>query len=59
MTKHNTYLKSFLNLSGFLGGSAVKNRLANSGDGGSIPGSEGPLEEGMTTHSSILAWRIP
>ena len=20
---------------------------------------EGPLEEGMTTHSSILAWRIP
>ena len=24
-----------------------------------IPGSENPLEEGMTTHSSILAWRIP
>ena len=22
-------------------------------------GWEGPLEEGMTTHSSILAWRIP
>ena len=22
-------------------------------------GSEDPLEEGMTTHSSILAWRIP
>ena len=22
-------------------------------------GQEGPLEEGMTTHSSILAWRIP
>ena len=22
-------------------------------------GGEGPLEEGMTTHSSILAWRIP
>ena len=22
-------------------------------------GREGPLEEGMTTHSNILAWRIP
>ena len=23
------------------------------------PGQEDPLEEGMTTHSSFLAWRIP
>ena len=23
------------------------------------PGREDPLEEGMATHSSILAWRIP
>ena len=23
------------------------------------PGGEDPLEEGMATHSSILAWRIP
>ena len=22
-------------------------------------GQEGPLEEGMATHSSILSWRIP
>ena len=39
-----------------------KNPLANAGavrDAGSIPGQEGPLEEGITTHSSILAWRIP
>ena len=28
-------------------------------DAGSILGSEDPLEEGMATHSSILAWRIP
>ena len=28
-------------------------------DEGSIPGREDPLEEGMATHSSILAWRIP
>ena len=27
-------------------------------DMGSIPGSEDPLEEGMATHSSILAWEI-
>ena len=26
---------------------------------GSIPGQEDPLEEGMATHSSIFAWRIP
>ena len=29
------------------------------GDAGSIPGSGDPLEEGMATHSSILAWGIP
>ena len=28
-------------------------------DGGLIPGSGNPLEEGMATHSSVLAWRIP
>ena len=29
------------------------------GDAGSILDQEDPLEEEMTTHSSILAWRIP
>ena len=24
-----------------------------------FPGQEDPLEKGMATHSSILAWRIP
>ena len=28
-------------------------------DAGLIPGLEDPLEEGMATHSSILAWGIP
>ena len=28
-------------------------------DTGSIPGWEDPLDEGMATHSSILAWKIP
>ena len=40
----------------------VKNPPVNAGDirnVGSIPGLEDPLEEGMTTHSSILAWRSP
>ena len=30
----------------------------NAGDTGSIPGWEDPLEEGMASHSNILAWRI-
>ena len=31
----------------------------NGGDLGSTPGWEDALEEGMATHSSILAWKIP
>ena len=41
---------------------AVKKLSANAGDlrdVGLIPGSEDPLEQGMATHSNILAWRIP
>ena len=40
----------------------IKNLPAHAGDasdGGSIPGSGRSPEEGMATHSSILAWRIP
>ena len=40
----------------------VKNppaRAADVRDPVSIPGSGRSLEEGMTTHSSILLWRIP
>ena len=49
---------------GFPGGSEVKNRLRCrrlSGVQEMNPsvGWEGPLEKEMTTHSSILAWRIP
>ena len=39
----------------------VKNLPANAQDirdAGSSPGSGRSLEEGMTTHSSILAWRM-
>ena len=34
-------------------------KAGNIRDTGSISGSERSLEEGMTTHSSVLAWRIP
>ena len=40
---------------GFLGGSDCKESACNVGE----LGWEDPLEEGMATHSSILAWRIP
>ena len=44
---------------GVPGGTVVKNPPASAGDTGSIPGSGDPLEEGMATHSSILARRTP
>ena len=37
----------------------VKKSAYNVGDLGLILGWEDPLEEGIATHSSILAWRIP
>ena len=44
---------------GFPGGSAVKNPPAMQQTlvGSLVP--EDPLEEGMATHSSVLAWKIP
>ena len=48
---------------GFPGGSVIKNLPTNAGDikdASWIPGSgKFPGGEGMATHSSILAWRIP
>ena len=47
---------------GFPGGASVKNLLVSAGDTGMRVRSlswKDPLEEGMATHSSILAWRIP
>ena len=43
-------------------GAVVKTPPANAGDTGdssSIPGLGRPPGEGMATHSSIVAWRIP
>ena len=47
---------------GFPGGSVGKESACNAGgtgDMGSILGLEDPLEEGMASHSSFIAWRIP
>ena len=40
-------------------GSDGKESTCNAGDLGLIPGLERPLKEGVATHSTILAWRIP
>ena len=58
---------SFLSEWGLPGGTMVKNLPANAADTGyvgSFPGGGGagegdPLEKGMATHASILAWKIP
>ena len=43
---------------GFPDGLAGKESICNAGDMDSVSGSEN-LELGMTTHSNILAWRVP
>ena len=43
----------------FTGGVSGKEPACNTKDLGLIPGWRRPLGEGMATHSSILAWRIP
>ena len=37
----------------------VKNSAANAGDTGSVLGQKDPLQKEMSTHSSILTWKIP
>ena len=43
---------------GFPGGSDIKESACNAGDLGFL-GRDDSLEKGMSTLSSILAWRIP
>ena len=44
---------------GFLQWLGGKESTCNEGNVSSIPGLKDPLEEGMATHSRILAWKIP
>ena len=50
---------TIVDLQVFPGGSVVKNRLPMQKTWVQSLGQEDPLEEEMTTHSSILAWRVP
>ena len=53
------WLAYFYDLLGFPGDSDNKESACKARDLGSISGWEDPLEKEMTTHSTILAWRIP
>ena len=46
-------------MSGFLGGSVVKNPPTKQEKCVQSLGQEDPLEKEMSTHSSILTWKIP
>ena len=62
MEKINTFIKCYISIQGFPGGTVVKNLPANAGDTGDWArclGGEDALEEDMATHYSILTWKIP
>ena len=48
-----------LGLPQWLSGKESACSAGDTGDMGSVLGREDPLEEGMATHSSVLAWKIP
>ena len=55
------YVLGYVHMLGFPGGASGPGTPANAEDKEirvRSPGREDPLEKGMTTHSSILAWRI-
>ena len=52
-------MNTFCALKAFPGGSDGKQSACKAGDLGLSLGWEDPLEKGLATHSSILAWRIP
>ena len=60
-TPHLEFMFLFLSFKGAssLVAQTVKNLLAMQGTYVRSLGQEDPLEKGMATHSSILAWRIP
>ena len=58
-TMLRAYMLHFFLTLGFPGGSAVKNLLVVQETWIQSPGQEDSLEKETTTHSSILAWKIP
>ena len=59
MTKGRGILTDFRPIMPSLGAQMVKNLPAIQETWVQSPGWDDPLEKGMATHSSILAWRIP
>ena len=59
MQMHMFYCLYVLSFWGFPGGSGGKESAHNAGDPGLSLDLEDPLEKGMVTHSSVLAWWIP
>ena len=57
--KEHSHSRTLLWYLASLGAQTVKNPPSMRETWGQSLGWEDPLEEGMTTHSSILAWRIP
>ena len=53
------FTKKYRHIGDFPHGSVVKNLLIMQETLVRSLGQEDPLEEGMATHSSVLAWRIP
>ena len=53
------FVKSYLGIESFPGGSDVKNLPAMQETGVQSLDQEDPLEKGMSIHSSVLDWRIP
>ena len=61
-TDASPFLEKLIDTWDFPSGAVVMNLPANAEDSGDVVWSLGwkhPMEEGMETHSSILAWRIP
>ena len=56
MQMHMFYCLYVLSFWGFPGGSGGKESAHNAGDPGRSLDLEDPLEKGMVTHSSVLAW---
>ena len=59
LLSNEIHLKAKNNHMGFPGGSDGKAPVCNAGDPGLIPGLGRSLDKEITTHSSILAWKIP
>ena len=60
MHNHKIVFCLAMNTSDFPGGSNGKESACSAGDLGSIPGlGKNPLEKGLATRSSIIAWEIP